>query len=34
VLDQVAAYGRPVRFSEMLAASPFPNRRCIVSCKR
>lgn len=24
VLDQVAAYGRPVRFSEMLAASPFP----------
>ena len=22
VLDQIAAYGRPVRFSEMLAASP------------
>ncbi|MEO0754386.1 MAG: helix-turn-helix domain-containing protein, partial [Pseudomonadota bacterium] len=24
VLDQVAAFGRPVRFSELLAASPFP----------
>jgi DNA-binding IclR family transcriptional regulator len=24
VLDQVAAYGRPVRFSELLATSPFP----------
>lgn len=24
VLDQVAMYGRPVRFSELLAASPFP----------
>jgi DNA-binding IclR family transcriptional regulator len=24
VLDQVAAYGRPVRFSELLAASPYP----------
>src|SRR5690606_5078582 len=24
VLDQVAAYGRPVRFAELLAASPYP----------
>ncbi|MDD9716092.1 IclR family transcriptional regulator [Dinoroseobacter sp. PD6] len=24
VLDQVAAFGRPVRFGELLAASPFP----------
>ena len=24
VLDRVAAFGRPVRFSELLAASPFP----------
>ena len=24
VLDQVAAFGRPVRFTELLAASPFP----------
>lgn len=24
VLDQVAAFGRPVRFSELLGASPFP----------
>lgn len=24
VLDQVAAFGRPVRFSEVLASSPFP----------
>lgn len=24
VLDQVAAYGRPVRFTELLAESPFP----------
>ncbi|MEO0860406.1 MAG: IclR family transcriptional regulator [Pseudomonadota bacterium] len=24
VLDRVAAYGRPVRFSELLATSPFP----------
>ena len=24
VLDQVAAFGRPVRFSELLAASPYP----------
>jgi len=24
VLDQVASYGRPVRFSELLDASPFP----------
>ena len=24
VLDQVASYGRPVRFSELIDASPFP----------
>ena len=24
VLDQVAAFGRPVRFSELLDQSPFP----------